>query len=42
MLLAAMKKDKKNSSGKVRFVLQKGIARNIITEVDDAEILKIL
>ena len=42
MLLAAMKKDKKNSSGKVRFVLQKGIAQNIITEVDDAEILKIL
>lgn len=42
MLLAAMKKDKKNSSEKVRFVLQKGIARNIITEVDDAEILKIL
>ena len=41
-LLDAMKKDKKNSSDKIRFVLQKGIAQNVITEVDDEIILKVL
>ena len=41
-LLDAMKKDKKNSSDKIRFVLQKGIAQNVITEVDDEIIMKVL
>ena len=41
-LLMAMKKDKKNASSKIRFVLQKNIADTIITEIEDSAVLEIL
>ncbi len=41
-LFAAMKKDKKNSSNKVRFVLQEDIGETVITEVNEADVLSVL
>ena len=41
-LYNAMKKDKKNSSGRVRFVLQEDIEETVITEVNEEEFLKVL
>lgn len=41
-LFEAMKKDKKNSSGKVRFVLQEDIEKTVITEVDENIVLEVL
>ena len=41
-LLGAMKKDKKNSSDNIRFVLQKDIGGTVITEVGEKEILSVL
>lgn len=41
-LLNAMKRDKKNSSSRVRVILQRGLCDTIITEADDEEILKCL
>ena len=41
-LLAAMKRDKKNSSSKVRVILQRGLCDTVITEVSDKELLKCL
>lgn len=41
-LLEAMKKDKKNSSNKIRVILQKDIAQTVITEVSDKDILEVL
>ncbi len=40
-LLNAMKKDKKNSSSKVRVILQKGLCDTVIQEVEDADVLLI-
>jgi 3-dehydroquinate synthetase len=37
-----MKKDKKNSSSTVRFVLQSDIKKTIIQEVSDLEVIKIV
>lgn len=43
LLLQAMHKDKKNSSStKIRVIMQTGLCRNVITEVDEAEILPVL
>lgn len=42
ILLSAMKKDKKNSSASVRFVLQREINSTVIQEVPDHEILAVL
>lgn len=42
VLFNAMKKDKKNSSNKVRFVLQEDIEKTVITEVDEELVLKVL
>lgn len=41
-LAAVMHKDKKNISGKVRIVLQKGICDTVIEEFEDSEILSVL
>ncbi|MBR4630804.1 MAG: 3-dehydroquinate synthase [Treponema sp.] len=41
-LFGAMKKDKKNSSSKVRFVLQEDIGKTVVTEVDEESVLKVL
>ncbi len=41
-ILAAMKKDKKNSSTTVRFVLQKALCNTEILEVEDSAILEII
>lgn len=41
-LLDAMKRDKKNSSSKVRVILQRGLCDTVITEVSDKELLKCL
>ena len=41
-LLDAMKRDKKNSSDKVRVILQRGLCDTVITEVSDKELLKCL
>lgn len=41
-LLDAMRRDKKNSSKKVRLILQRGLCENLICEVSDEEILKCL
>ncbi|MCR4823409.1 MAG: 3-dehydroquinate synthase [Treponema sp.] len=42
ILLNAMKKDKKNSSDRVRFILQSDIGETVITEVPEADILSVL
>ncbi|MBQ9205709.1 MAG: 3-dehydroquinate synthase [Treponema sp.] len=42
ILLNAMKKDKKNSSDKVRFILQSNVGETVITEVPENEILAVL
>lgn len=41
-LFEAMKKDKKNASNKVRFVLQEDIGETVITEVDEKDVLSVL
>ncbi len=41
-LFLAMKKDKKNLSNGVRFVLQKKIGETIVREVDEADVLSVL
>lgn len=41
-LLEAMRRDKKNSSKKIRLVLQRGLCDNVIEEIRDEEILKCL
>ena len=41
-MLAAMKRDKKNSSSKVRVILQRGLCDTVITEVSDKDIIKCL
>ena len=41
-LFEAMKKDKKNASNKVRFVLQEGVGETVITEVDEKDVLSVL
>ena len=41
-LLAAMKKDKKNSGNRIRVILQKEITSTVITEADDADIRAVL
>lgn len=42
LLFDAMRKDKKNASSKVRFVLQEDIERTVITEVEEADVLAVL
>ena len=41
-LLDAMRRDKKNSSKKIRLILQRGLCENLIRETIDEEILKCL
>ncbi len=41
-LISAMRRDKKNSSSSIRVILQKGLTKNIITEISDGEIEKCL
>lgn len=41
-LLDAMRRDKKNSSKKIRLILQRGLCENLICEIGDEEILKCL
>lgn len=41
-LLDAMRRDKKNSSKKIRLILQRGLCENLICEISDEEILKCL
>ena len=41
-LYEAMKKDKKNATARVRFVLQRGVADTVITEVDEKDVLAAL
>lgn len=41
-LLDAMRRDKKNSSKKIRLILQRGLCENLISEISDEEILKCL
>lgn len=41
-IFGAMKKDKKNSSSKVRFVLQRGVCDTVITEADEGDVLAVL
>lgn len=41
-LFEAMKKDKKNASNKVRFVLQEDVGETVITEVDERDVLSVL
>ncbi|MBQ0051629.1 MAG: 3-dehydroquinate synthase [Treponema sp.] len=42
LLFNAMKKDKKNSSSKVRFVLQENVGETVITEVEEKEVMEVL
>lgn len=42
ILLDAMRRDKKNSSKKIRLILQRGLCENLICEIGDEEILKCL
>ena len=42
ILLNAMKKDKKNSSSKIRFILQSNVGETVITEVPEEDILSVL
>ena len=42
VLLNAMKKDKKNSSDKIRFILQENVGETVITEVPEGDILSVL
>ena len=42
ILLNAMKKDKKNSSDKIRFILQSNVGETVITEVPEKDILSVL
>lgn len=41
-IFEAMKKDKKNASNKVRFVLQEDVGETVITEVDEKDVLSVL
>ena len=41
-LFDAMKKDKKNASSKVRFVLQEDIGETVITEAEESDVLSVL
>lgn len=41
-ILEAMRRDKKNSSNKIRVILQSGLCDTVITEVSDKDILKCL
>lgn len=41
-ILDAMRRDKKNSSSKIRVILQRGLCETVITEVNDKDILKCL
>ena len=41
-LFEAMKKDKKNASNKVRFVLQEDVGETVITEADEKDVLSVL
>lgn len=41
-ILEAMRRDKKNSSSKIRVILQRGLCETVITEVNDKDILKCL
>ncbi len=41
-ILEAMRRDKKNSSSKIRVILQGGLCQTVITEVSDKDILKCL
>ena len=41
-LFEAMKKDKKNASNEVRFVLQEDVGETVITEVDEKDVLSVL
>ena len=41
-LFEAMKKDKKNASSKVRFVLQEDVGETVITEADEKDVLSVL
>lgn len=41
-LLNAMKKDKKNTSSKIKFVLQEDVGETVITETDEKTILEVL
>ena len=41
-LLDAMRRDKKNSSKKIRLILQRGLCENLIREISDEEILRCL
>lgn len=41
-LFEAMKKDKKNASNKVCFVLQEDVGETVITEVDEKDVLSVL
>ena len=42
ILFNAMKKDKKNSSSQVRFVLQEDVGRTVITEVPKEKVIEVL
>lgn len=42
VLFNAMKKDKKNSSNKVRFVLQENVGETVITEVNEKDVMEVL
>ena len=41
-LISAMKKDKKNSSNSIRFILQRDINLTVIQEVADSDIIEVL
>lgn len=41
-ILETMKNDKKNSSSKIRVILQKGLCKNVITEIEDEKLLSVL
>ena len=41
-ILSAMRRDKKNSSNKIRVILQRGLCDTVITEANDKDILKCL
>ena len=42
ILFNAMKKDKKNSSSQVRFVLQEDVGKTVITEVPKEKVIEVL
>lgn len=42
ILFEAMKKDKKNKDSSVRFVLQEGFEKNVVAQVKESEVLKVL